>query len=412
MGRKNIRNFDCIRGVIEKMYTYGFYTREEFIQKGIVGSPRAYDDIVRQLRDLYCMEIDDDATALKEDTEGRGRYKCYKFNRDYFESAGEQLSAAYGLFAISDSAIADTIRCMSLAASPNGTSVSDVARISVDEEGTDHTPTISRRMSDLRNAGYIKTEKRENHLNNILKGLSDERLIGLYYLSSFFAGAGYPRVAAVFLRDALRRHIAFKQLPQPTEAFLFRDNACGNVFDEPIVYELLLSCKNHTEVEVTLHKVRRTLKPVYLKIDTKLGRWYLFAVCDDKPMVSRVSNISKVMTLPNVFDYEQALSLIEESFQKNYISSNTVSMPVHIEAELCFDNPAMRVQFEREMLIGSIECRDEADFYCADVNDPTEVKPFLRSYGAYLKILPSESHSLDLGLRQEYERMLNNYGTV
>lgn len=411
MGRKNIRDFECLRSVMQRMYTYGFYTREDFIQKGVVGSPKAYDNIVRQLRDLYCADIDE-SSVLKEDTQGRGRYKCYKFNRSYFESAGDKLAAAYGLFAISEGGIVDILRCLSLSSTKKGTTVSDVAKDSTDVEGADRTATISRRMSDLRSYGYIHGEKRINRLNDILKNIPNEQLVRLYYLSSFYAGAGYPRIPAVFIRNAIKRQIAYRDLPRPTDAFLFRDNACGNVFDEPVVYQLLLCCMNQNQVEARLHKVKKILKPVYLKIDTKLGRWYLFAMCDDSPTVIRVSNISKVKALKEKFDYIQALSAIDGCFKNSYVSGEKAAAPTRVEAELNFTESAMRTQFEREILIGSIEHRGEKEVYCADVNDPKEVKPFLRSYGAYLNILPGEGHSLDTDIQNEYERMLGNYGTV
>lgn len=72
----------------------------------------------------------------------------------------------------------------------------------------------------------------------------------------------------------------------------------------------------------------------------------------------------------------------------------------------------MRLQFEREMLIGYIEKRGETEYYCADVSDINDIKPFLRSYGAYVKVLPGEQHALNDDLKNEYERMLSQYGII
>lgn len=46
------------------------------------------------------------------------------------------------------------------------------------------------------------------------------------------------------------------------------------------------------------------------------------------------------------------------------------------------------------------------------LNDPVEIKPFLRCYGAFLRIVPSEQHNLGEELREEYERMLEQYGSL
>ena len=415
MGRKNIRDFDCIRDVIEHIYTYGFYTREDFIKNDVVGSPRAYDDIVRQLRDLYFMDINE-ASALEEDTENRGKYKCYKFRRDYFLGVGDHLAAAYGLHAIKDDVVLDTVRCLSLAVSNQGTVASRIASLYLHKEGESRESSIRRQLKDLVSSRFLTQEGKRFFMTDPFTSLSDDELISLYYFVSFYAGAGYPRMPAVFLRETLRRHIAFRKLPPPVDAFLFRDNACGNVFDEQIVYELLRCCRDKSPVEVTLHGRRTILKPVFLKIDTKLGRWYLFAVRDEVPLVIRVSNIKKVTPCQDKFNYDQAESQINNAFKFSYVASakEPTSKPIHVEAELHFENPLTRLQFEREMLIGRIEQRGGKESYCADVGELSELRPFLRSYGAYIRVLPSEDgqHMLDKELRNEYERMLVAYGTV
>ena len=64
------------------------------------------------------------------------------------------------------------------------------------------------------------------------------------------------------------------------------------------------------------------------------------------------------------------------------------------------------------MLIGEINKIGSDEFYTAIVTDTGELKPFLRSYAGYLRVLPSEEHTLREELLSEYEEMLKNYESV
>lgn len=411
MERKDIRDFSQIRTILEHIYQYGFYTREDFIREELVGSPRVYDNIVRQLRDLYFL---DEGPSVLEEAK-RGKYKYYRFKRDYFGEAGERLTAPFGLFSIKDSAIEKLLYCLSLSASGKGVDIAEAVAACWDEndekyDGRDYSPTIRRRLHSLSEAGYAVKREKRYWLNDVLQTLSDNELVQLYYLASFYAGAGFPRVTAAFLQRSLRRQMIFRGLPEPAQAFLFRDNTYGNIFDEEVVYQLLQCCKNHTEAELALPHQDETVnvKPVALRIDTRLGRWYLLAAQDAGP-VRKVSNIQKVQGSDSAFPYDQAAEELKTALKHNYISGKMCDAPILVEAELCFGNSPLRRQFEREILMGRIEERDGREYYVVELNDPYEMKPFLRCYGAFLRILPSGQHQLDVELREEYERMLEHY---
>ena len=64
----------------------------------------------------------------------------------------------------------------------------------------------------------------------------------------------------------------------------------------------------------------------------------------------------------------------------------------------------MRVQFARELRIGSIIVRDGKEYYQAEINDPLELMPLLRSFSPWLRILPGR-HDLDVRLREDLRQM-------
>lgn len=79
--------------------------------------------------------------------------------------------------------------------------------------------------------------------------------------------------------------------------------------------------------------------------------------------------------------------------------------PVQVQARLDFSAaPGLYHQFLREIRLGRVTEREEGLFYEAEVNDPLELLPLLRSYAPWLQILPGE-HGLDVRLQEDLEQM-------
>ena len=413
--RMNIRSLDKIRDIYRKIYIYGMYTRKDFIKSGSVSSPENYDKIIRQLRDLYFYNVDDCEKAVETDTESSGKHKRYKFRRNYFESPGEQLVAVYGLYAVSEASVDEIIRCLCAAGSSRtGITVSGLSLTCPvnDESAPSPEPRIRRRLDKLCEYDYLTKRGKYYKMKDTLAELSDNELISLFYYASFCSGIGYPRVAAFFLRESIRRHIMSRGLKEPPEAFLFRDSTCAGILDEQIVMTLLECCLHNSVISVKIKGVSHMLKPLKLRIDTKYGRWYLIALSESNTMLIRVSNITDIKELEEKFDREKAEEIACAKLKYCLLSNPETVLPVTIRAELKFPNRYTREQFEREMLIGEINKIESDEFYTAIVTDTSELKPFLRSYAGYLRILPSEEHTLREEIMSEYEEMLKNYESV
>ena len=435
--RKNIRSLDALRGVLERIYLYGFYSRDDFLREKLVSSARFYDDVIRQLRDLYFLDeigtgSGSGANAPVMEVASSGKFRRYRFRRDYFSGQQRNLRAVYGLYSIRPSEISILIYCLSLASSEKGTTVSEVVRAyelnhgedgsggtaqnEIDRHISDRTSSVSRRFSQLQMDGYIlplgKSNKRFSDRYH-LSSLSDRELLQLYSLAKFFGGAGFPRVSASFLADALLRMLRFRGLEEPPETFLFRGGAAGNTLDEQIVTQLIQYCRGGQNVRVTMkNDTAFEISPVFLRPDTRFGRWYLLCLRDRQPLMLRLSRIASVQKLNSGFDRQEAETHIRKAFGRSHVSGRLAEEPVRVEAQLFFDEPQIRRQFEREILFGQIEQRDGGEFYCAEVNDALELLPLLRAYGPWLRVLPGEGHDLPQRLRGEYERMLAHYGTV
>lgn len=141
-----------------------------------------------------------------------------------------------------------------------------------------------------------------------------------------------------------------------------------------------------------------TLLPVAVRIDTRLGRWYLLGMRGEMPTMVRLGSIHAVKKGKPVSEevWEHAVQTVADTFTHTGCSGRiTYGDTTEVRAELHFDSaPGMRTQFEREIRQGQIIEQDGQEYYCAYVNDPGELVPFLRSFAPWLRILPGE-HDLD-----------------
>lgn len=445
--RTELKELDSLRLLLAHIYTYGFYSRLEMLEAGIISSSRLYDKHIQRLKELYFFSDAEESDAESALTVRRDRkQKRYSIRRDHFKGQTELLSAVYGLHYILPREARLAVAILSYYLTENMSPPSMLTTLVVSilkdyDTNNDHKNrsdgveyAVNRCRSELANAGYLKKGE-PRKADGLLNQYSDEELSELYQLASYFAGSGYPRIPAVFLKQALLRTLRYRGLPQPPELFLFRDCPSGNVLDEDLVLQLLECSKNNEKVTFHLNDKEREAAPVGLIPDTKLGRWYLQAIMDGKACYIRLSNIRNLKKSqkapPNQkkkgqsdrkqkqefpksetekFNREKASALVEKGTPNSYLCLAEGTETVHVEAILHFPALHLREQFERELLLGEIIQRDGQELYSVTVNNLSEIRPLIRSYLRYLELPPDSV--LRQELTREYERMWKNYGTV
>lgn len=444
--RIEIRNLDSLRLMLAHIYTYGFYSKPEMLEVELISSGSQYNKLIKRLKELYFFtDVEESGTESALAVRRDRKEKRYSIRRDHFRGQTELLSAVYGIHYIMprEARLAVTLLSYYLTDDmcPPSMLATFIENILKDYETDNQNDSsdgaeyaINRCRSELGDAGYLKKGE-PRKANGLLNQYSDEEISELYQLASFFAGSGYPRVPAVFLKQALLRTLRFRGLPKPPELFLFRDCPSGNVLDEDLVLQLLECSKDNEMVTFILNDKERKASPVGLMPDTKLGRWYLQAIMDGKACNIRLTNIRNLkkhqILLPNQknngqsgrkqkqkspktetekYDREKAAALVEEASKNSYLCFADETAPVHLEAILHFPTSYLREQFERELLLGEIIQRDGQELYSVKVNNLSEIRPLIRSYLRYLE-LPTDS-VLRQELTREYERMWKNYGAV
>ena len=413
MGQSSIGQYDTIRFLLENIYTFGMYSREEFSKISI--GKNNYDKLLQLFRQIFPENV--------LDARMDGNRKILRFRHDSFQNDSDHLVASFAAHTIKDSLLVHMAVLLSKFSIKSEVSEKEIGleiEMLPGNDAADKRSTLYRQRRAMMNFGYLTScEKGRGKVKlHTFSGYDNETLKRLYIFADFCAGASPLRVAPILLRNTIRRALKIRGIRPPETAFLFRNNICRNIFDEALVYTLLYACKHQKNVELDTDSRKFRVSPAFLRFDTRSGRWYLFALSTVTPTIIRLSRIKHARVLSQtLFDPHAVQGAVNDCFACCNISSGQGEHgPVLVEAELHFQRePGQRRQFEREMLLGQIIQRDGVEIYQAQVNDPTELIPFLRSYGGFIRILPGQHH-LDLQCTQSWQAMLHElegeYGTV
>lgn len=398
-----VREYQRIRRFLGHIYLYGFFSREGFARAGI-GSVKDYDYGAKLIRSIF---PDSEDAALWKDGK-----KYLRIQREYACSGENRMTNSYLLHTMDEKEeLPDLLLILATLAKGPKTLDSLCSEVELHsmEGNTSKYSTVRRRCLELAQYGYVVKCKNTFSLSDDgFSQLEDAELVELYDCVRFASGVTYPRTTGSFLRRTVEREMLRRGLCPAAEApFLLRHSVNFNVFDEELVYQLLDMIKEHRTVILKFPDRSITVLPVVLRIDTRLGRWYLLAM-GEAPVIYRVSLIQsiKVGTVTAETDWQAAKAAVLHAFAHAGCSGDVPAEgPVLVEAELRFQNaPGMRVQFARELRIGSIIVRDGKEYYQAEINDPLELMPLLRSFSPWLRILPGR-HDLDVRLREDLRQM-------
>lgn len=412
-----VREYDRIRRFLGRIYVYGFFSREDFAKQGGVGSKKDYDYGAKLIRAIF---PDSEEAALWH--EGK---KYPRIQRVYAKSGESRLADSYMLHTLDVTEELPELLYLlgALAAGKEAMgALCSLVELHTADEDTFRYSTVRRRVLELVEYGYAEKQRGGFTLaEDGLASLTDRELRQLLDFVGFAEGVAYPRAAGSFLRRTVQRELLRRGLALPGGSpLLLRHSVNANVFDEELVYQLLELMAQGRTAQLGLpsrpgsEKKTYTVEswPVVLRADARLGRWYLMSVENGRPMLRRLKNIQSVKPgapLPEA--YPEAREQAKALFSKAAFSSAVpAGEPVLVRARLRFEGAAgMLEQFRRELRLGEIIEEPEGLVYRAWVNDPLELRPLLRMYAPWLRVLPGDHH-LDGQVRQDLEEMRRRLG--
>ena len=398
-----VREYNRIRRYLEHIYLYGFFSREDFAQAGI-GSVKDYDYGIRLLRALF-PDTEDSAVW-------NGGRKYLRIQREYACSGEDRMAGSYLLYTMdTEDELPSLLGVLSsLAGGPK--TIQEICRdtaihTQVNNELNYHT--VRRWLLELVEYGYgTRTGQRYALQANPMAQLSDEGVLQLYDYVRFAAGVTYPRVAGSFLQRSLERELLARgHTPTRDSPFLLRHSVSRNVFDEEILYCLMQAIAQRKLVTLDRGGDPWTVQPVAVRVDGKLGRWYLLAQ-GETPTMIRISGIQEARPGPALSqeDWEQGRQACLSAFAQSGCSGALGGTgPVQVRASLHFETaPGLKSQFLRELRMGGMAAEGESTQYQAAINDPVELTAFLRGYSPWLRVEPGD-HNLDQQIRQDLLQM-------
>ena len=323
-----------------------------------------------------------------------GKRQYLSIERDYFSNRAPWLIASYFLRGIKSSQL--KLLLLTLGHLPaSQTEVQRLAEQLPDVTASDKTATFWRQLQELVDLGYICKFKSIYSLpNDSLEDLSDDELVCLYQMADFFACSGLPRTPGEFLRRSILREMAVRGLESPGEAFLFRESCCRTIFDEQSAFSLVGACVGQTVIAAENRGKPIRLLPFSMKFDIRMGRWYVEGINIDSGRAMRLHDLTRCTLTRQKAPAELNVEDARQEVAFSYLSTSK-KPPTLIRVQMLLpETSPIFQQFCREIFIGTIERQGSELYYCAELRDPTELKPLLRSYYQFLRICPGE-HDLD-----------------
>ena len=397
--RNGRAQYDLIRSFMSSIYLYGFLSREDFIALGI-SSGAAYDQCTRLLR---CVIPELDSGHLRENSR-----KYLQLPRQYVKSSENSLSNTYLLHTIRPAELTEFLVILSRFSRGPATQqelTGELEQYAQEETVSKYSAARNHRL-ELEEYGYLVKCGRSFRLaDNVFARLDGQQLLELMRYLDFAGSITYPRVPASFLSRSLRRELRSRGLscPQADNSVLLRRNDCSSVFDEDLACQFRYAIAEACRMRVEYRGSVLDILPVALRLDARLGRWYLL-FWDGTPRIARVSDLSVRRLLKKEPDYAALSQTVLEAFSYVGFSGElNPEGPYHIRAKvLCRDGIYRR--FCRDIRFGSVHEENDACYYDVTVHDPGELVPLLRQYAPWLQILPG-SHGLHHKIRSDLELM-------
>ena len=381
INQSSVKQYQMIRRYLSLIYLYGFFSREDF-QELLPDSSASYDACISLIKDIY-----------PEMHEGRYAEKRKYLAVSRKEQPGDldRLCSTFFLCALADEELVNLLGLLEEAACEprNRNELADL----FDERQS--KSTVRRRIDELIAVGYLEQTagKKIQPRGNRLGGLSEEELEQLYRYVRFCGNVTYPRAPARILLHSLEREYLRRGMALPArQLFQFLHSPNHNVMEEDLVYTLFQAIREKREAVIKLGRgsgqTRRTILPLRLRIDRRLGRWYLLSM-EELPTIRRLSKIQTLeLGAPVDPDRWEALRQeVEAVFRYSRFSGFIPEDgPKTVRMKLRFgDLNGLRRQFIRELRGGEVRQEGAEEVFTDTVNDPVELIPLLRSYAPWLE---------------------------
>lgn len=445
------KDYEKMRPVLRDIFLYGCFYRSDFKTKRGLSASKFDNEKRKVLTFLDSRFINDrNGKTLK-----RRKYLQLLYNMFYVQE--NYLKFSYFIKKISADR-AKMIIDLLLILTESPMTLTEVLNSYEDQLANsnykDPEQQVRRCLDDLASIGYIEKKRITKNSSTIcyelstdfLQNFSEKDLINFWQLLQFFAVVAPLTVPGYTLQNTMKLYLQQnKQNFTPQNIFLFKDAHLQQILDEEIAANILTGITNEQPLLFEYKKQygedweqKNPELPIKLLLDAFYGRWYVITLRpgdDDKPpwLASRRLDRIRKVTLPSKSksvkaSFKEIIKLydinIDTQLEENTKHSWCVQLlqekynyrPVLVELifHLSKDNEkALLERIRKEGRTGNIEHLNDFKYkYSIYVNDPVEMKPWIRSFTGCVEILHSDEHRLKEDLEEQWKELFERYGII
>lgn len=394
-----IKDFTRIRAYLRSFYVYGFRHRDEYTLK----SARSYDNERRRVESWL-----GDYMSFGQDSDGRRVF----LSVDSRASAENPLYRAFRTKSFTDRDITLHYHILDILKERGGLSVTGIMDelterlLEFESYEIPDESTVRKKLREYASLGLLAVEKQGRET---VYSLSKDRtdLSTWEEAAAFFSEAAPAGVIGSFIQD---------RLPEKFRYFRYKHHYILNALDSDVLCELFTAMGECRKVTLSARGQNVTVLPMKVYIGTQTGREYLLAMSEDRERFAfiRIDLIDKVKAGP-VFEYPEGLKERMEEFCSHIwgVAGNNVRRLEHIEMTLSVgeDEGYIVERLVREKRCGLVEHSGEGKWrFSADVYDPLELIPWLRTFTGNVSDLQCTDESVLSRFWNDLEEMMQMYG--
>jgi predicted DNA-binding transcriptional regulator YafY len=298
-------------------------------------------------------------------------------------------------------------------------------------EITEDEKELGRKINEICEAGLIeqvKADKKTRYRisDNVLDKFTSQELQELYYALDLYSNKEICSVPGMFLMETIKTYLKFYRSCELScrSIFVFEYNFIHKLLNDNIVSDLCDAIDKNQSVKIVMYqksadkKDSRRIAPCKILCEYWYGRQYLLGVDLDSHQAVhiRIDRIQSVTAQPENYNAEAAAAEMLK-FGQSWCVTLPVkeNAPAKVEIEFYYDEASkyIRTILEYEKRWGTIEDIDEEHcLFVIEVNDPTEMKPWIRRFGEHAKVRCSEKHRIAEELEDDWKEALIKYGVI
>lgn len=446
-----VGEYSTLREVLRQIFVYGCYNRTAG-SSDLSISARKYDSEIKRLRCFWSDKTNRGANAknylnrflfdgYKDEENYLWRSYCTKafspqlFNLNIFFLAilrEEEFKSIYDIYGdMDDTCLFDTDIDLEYPILFDDESVSTLQSEPTKKFFAYKKVTyqmLRRCLDDMTTMGIVerRNSKDEEHIQyrlskDILSELEAEELNRLYQLLELWRdisplpslGYNVQRLVAGEIESCRGDELPTKKFFKAEDIFL------QTILNDEIFYQLTVAIENKQFVSIDfINESFKKVVPLKIISDYLYGRQYIFGVIKNgRPFIRRIDLIKNLSLLEEKFnlkDYEDCPKFLSKIWCASIPPSlQALTKSIEVKIDFRISKKSELHIFERlkaEKSFGSVkEISNRHVFFSIKVLDPYELIPWIRSFGKYAQVSPSNKHDLANKLQSNFNDIRTAY---